>query len=107
MRTLKYTSEEQNKYNIYLDAILFSYRVTRQDSTRVSTLVLVYGRQLQLPVEFSLNAGESRQNDGQEGKHSSAELNEEDSSDLERGENSAKKNEEGNSEQNKERINPA
>ena len=104
---LKYTSEEQNKWDLYLDAILFSYRVSRQDSTRVSPFMLVYGRQPRLPVEFSLNAAESRDDDGQEGEHSSAELNEENSIDLERGGSSKEKNEEENFEQKEDRVNPA
>ena len=40
---------------MYLDSILFSYRVSRQDSTRYSPFFLVYGRQARLPVEFNIN----------------------------------------------------
>ncbi len=37
-----------------MDSILFSYRVSRQDSTKVSPFYLVYGRQAKLPIEFNL-----------------------------------------------------
>ena len=53
---LKYVNEDQNDWDLYLDAILFSYRVSRQSSTKASPFVLVYGRQPQLPVEFSLTS---------------------------------------------------
>ena len=53
---LKYVNEDQNDWDLYLDAILFSYRVSRQSSTKTSPFVLVYGRQPRLPVEFSLTS---------------------------------------------------
>ncbi len=52
---LKFVSKEQEQWNLYLDSILFSYRVSRQDSTRYSPFFLVYGRQARLPVEFNIN----------------------------------------------------
>jgi len=65
---LKYVSEEQRDWDLYLDAILFSYRVSRQDSTKMSPFLLVYGRQPRLPVEFSINStlenGDEDERDG-------------------------------------------
>ncbi len=51
---LKFVSEEMNDWDLYLDSILFSYRVSRQDSTKASPFFLVYGRQAKLPIEFNL-----------------------------------------------------
>ena len=47
--------EEQNQWDLYLDAILFSYRVSRQDSTKLSPFYLMYGRQARLPIDFNIN----------------------------------------------------
>ena len=52
---LKYVNDEQNDWDLHLDASLFSYRVSRQDSTKTSPFLPVYGRQPKLPVEFSLD----------------------------------------------------
>ncbi len=52
---LKFVSEEQEQWDLYLDSMLFSYRVSRQDSTRYSPFFLVYGRQARLPLEFNIN----------------------------------------------------
>ena len=38
-------SEKQTDWDLFLDSILFSYRVSRQDSTHESPFFLVYGRQ--------------------------------------------------------------
>ena len=74
---LKYVNEDQNDWDLYLDAILFSYRVSRQSSTKASPFVLVYGRQPQLPVEFSLTStvesGEENQRQ-EEGKNINSEV---------------------------------
>lgn len=51
---LKFVEDEQKQWDLYLDSILFSYRVSRQDSTKFSPFFLVYGRQARLPVEFNL-----------------------------------------------------
>ena len=39
--------------------ILFSYRVSRQDSTKHSPFLLVYGRQPRLPIEFDTKSDEN------------------------------------------------
>ena len=52
---LKFVSEEQNDWDLYLDSITFSYRVSRQDSTKASPFYLVYGRQARLPIELNMN----------------------------------------------------
>ena len=49
---LKYISKEETQWDLYLDSILFSYCVSRQDSTRHSPFYLVYGRNAKLPIEF-------------------------------------------------------
>ena len=41
---LKFVGNEQDQWDHYLDAILFSYRISRQDSTKYSPFYLVYGR---------------------------------------------------------------
>ena len=55
---LKFVSEEQNDWDLYLDSIAFSYRVSRQDSTKTSSFYLVYGRQAKLPIELSIKPEE-------------------------------------------------
>ncbi|KAL5509510.1 hypothetical protein EMCRGX_G004899 [Ephydatia muelleri] len=51
---LKFVESEQNSWDQFLDAILFSYRVSCQDSTKHSPFYLVYGRQPRLPIEFTM-----------------------------------------------------
>ena len=53
---MKYVSEEEIDWDLYLDSVLFSYRVSKQDSTKASPFMLVYGRQPRLPIELSVNA---------------------------------------------------
>ena len=55
---LKFVSEEQNDWDLYLDSIAFSYRVSRQDSTKASPFYLVYGRQARLPIELNIKPEE-------------------------------------------------
>lgn len=55
---LKFIDTEQTDWDLYLDAILFSYRVSRQDSTKHSPFLLVYGRQPRLPIEFNTKPDE-------------------------------------------------
>ena len=50
---LKFVDSEPEQWDLYLDAILFSYRVSQQESTKYSPFFLVYGRQARLPVEFN------------------------------------------------------
>ena len=47
--------EEQNQWDLYLGAILFSYLVFRQDSTKLSPFYLMHSRQARLPVDFNIN----------------------------------------------------
>ena len=58
---LKYVDEDQSTWDLYLDAILFSYRVLRQDSTKISPFLLVYGRQAKLPVELTLKDAQNEE----------------------------------------------
>ena len=51
---LKFVESEQNSWDQCLDAILFSYRVSCQDSTKYSPFFLVYGRHPRLPIEFTM-----------------------------------------------------
>ena len=52
---LKFVSDELRNWDLFLDSILFSYRVTCQDSTKHSPFYLVYGRQPRLlPVALDL-----------------------------------------------------
>ena len=50
---LKFVDSEPEQWDLYLDAILFSYRVSQQESTKYSPFFLVYGRQARLPVKFN------------------------------------------------------
>ena len=61
---LKYVGEKQNDWDLYLDAVLFSYRVSRQDSTKTSPFMLVYGRQQKLPVKYSINSTVDEEQEG-------------------------------------------
>lgn len=49
---LKYVGEKQDDWDLYLDAVLFSYRVSRQDNTKFSPFFLMYGRNARLPIEL-------------------------------------------------------
>ena len=53
---LKYVNEDQSTWDLFLDIVLFSYRVARKDSTKVSPSLLLYCRQARLPVELTLKA---------------------------------------------------
>ena len=53
---LKFVEEKQPDWDLYIDSILFSYRISRQDSTKQSPFVLLFGRQARLPIEFNLGA---------------------------------------------------
>ncbi len=59
---LKFVDKEQNEWDLYLDSILFSYRVSCQDSTKYSPFFLVYGRQARLPVQFNKKLKEKGEN---------------------------------------------
>ena len=61
---LKFVNEEQTDWDLYLDAILFSYRTSRQDSTKMSPFYLVYGRQARLPLEMAVHPGNQEPDEG-------------------------------------------
>ena len=48
---------------MYLDAVLFSYRVSRHDSTKFSPFYLVYGRNARLPVDINIKGEEKGEKD--------------------------------------------
>ena len=54
MQLLKFFSDETRNWDLFLHSLLFSYRVSCQDSTKHSPFFLVYGRQPRLPVELNL-----------------------------------------------------
>ena len=56
---LKFVDKEQKDWDVYLDAIVFSYHVSRHDSTKQSPFVLEYGRQPRLPIEFNTKLASS------------------------------------------------
>lgn len=62
---LKFVEKEQfeSEWDLYLDSILFSYRVSQQDSTRYSPFFLVYGRHARLPVQLNLKATSDSEDD--------------------------------------------
>ena len=64
---LKFVDREQNEWDLYLDTILFSYHVSRQDSTKFSPFFLVYGRQACLPVQLNMTPLEEETSDGDDG----------------------------------------
>ena len=51
---MKFADSEQTNWDQYLDAILFSYRISIQDSTKYSPFFLVYGRHPHLSIEFNM-----------------------------------------------------
>ena len=55
---LKFVESKQDTWDLYLDSILFSYRVSVHDSTKYSPFFLVYGRNAKLPVEFNIKSPE-------------------------------------------------
>jgi transposase InsO family protein len=55
---LKLIDKEQKEWDLYLDVVLFSYRVSKQDSTKFTPFFLMYGRKARLPVEFDLGTEE-------------------------------------------------
>ena len=64
---LKYVNDEQTDWDLHLDAVLFSYRVSRQDLTKTSPFLLVYGRQPKLPVEFCFQSTGKEEKDDTSG----------------------------------------
>ena len=46
---LKFIDTDQTNWDLYIDAILFSYQVSRQDSTKESPFTLMYGYKAKLP----------------------------------------------------------
>ena len=53
---LKYVDEKQNTWDLYIESVLFSYRVSVQDSTKQTPFYLVYGRQARLPVDLQIKS---------------------------------------------------
>ena len=53
---LKYVDEKQNTWDLYIESVLFSYRVSVQDSTKQIPFYLVYGRQARLPVDLQVKS---------------------------------------------------
>ena len=53
------TNESQNDWDDKLDAILFSYRVSRQASTKYSPYFLMFGRHPRLPIDVEYEAANS------------------------------------------------
>ena len=64
---LKYVNDEQTDWDLHLDAVLFLYRVSRQDLTKTSPFLLVYGRQPKLPVEFCFQSTGKEEKDDTSG----------------------------------------
>lgn len=60
---LKFVETEQNQWDLFLDSILFSYRVSQHDSTRYSPFFLVYGRKAKLPIEFNVTCDKDDNSD--------------------------------------------
>ena len=59
---LKFIDTDQTNWDLYIDSILFSYRVSRQDSTKESPFTLMYGRKATLPVDFNSKPGDTEEN---------------------------------------------
>ena len=60
---MKIIEKEQDQWDLFLDAVFFSYRVSRQDSTRFSPFYLVYGRNAHLPIEFNARESDSEEDE--------------------------------------------
>jgi len=69
---LKFVDNKQNQWDLYLDAILFSYCISKQDSTKYSPF-FVYGRNATRPLSYKSTQtrgdgeGSATDNDGDEG----------------------------------------
>ena len=57
---LKFVGNVQDQWDLYLDAILFFYRISRQDSTKYSPFYLVYAT---LPVDLNQSKDDSHDSD--------------------------------------------
>ena len=62
---MKYVGDKEHDWDLYLDAVLFSYRVSRQASTKYSPFYLMYGRHARLPVEFKKQKDDEPEHDGE------------------------------------------
>ena len=68
---------------IHIDSILFSYRVSRHDSTRYSPFFLVYGKNARLPVDFNMMPKKVSEIEGDDANELTDIANEEDGNDEE------------------------
>ena len=73
---MKFVNDDQRDWDLFLDSILFSYRVSRQDSTKHSPFLLVYGRHPKLPIEINMDAmkEDSKDKDNVEDDHDNIDI---------------------------------
>ena len=50
----KLANERKNDWDIYIPAVLFGIRTSRQESTKYSPFYLMYHREARLPLEVSM-----------------------------------------------------
>ena len=49
-------NSNQNNWDDLLDEVLFSYRTSRQDSTKFTPFFLMHGREARLPIDIKMSA---------------------------------------------------
>ena len=64
---LKYISEDRTDLDLYLDSILFSYRISHQDPTKFSPFELVHGRKPKLPINLEMNPTADENDENEDG----------------------------------------
>ena len=56
---LKMVDNNTNEWEKYIDSVLFSYRTSKQDSTKYSPFFIMYGRTPRLPVDLLMSGNVS------------------------------------------------
>lgn len=52
---LKMVDDNTNEWDKFIDSVLFSYRTSKQDSTKYSPFFIMYGRTPRLPVDLLMS----------------------------------------------------
>ena len=53
---VKYVNDNQNDWDVYLNAVLFAYRASKNDSTKFTPFELMFGRPPVLPIEIEIKS---------------------------------------------------
>ena len=63
MKIQKLVNEHMDDWDELIDNILFAYRSSRQDSTKCTPFLLMYGREARLPIELTRVTSELEEDD--------------------------------------------